>query len=157
MKVIIVIAFAASIISCNQNKPEAQGYWIKGSEQEKIKIIEKQFRGMDNAMVEVGYRYQELFWAGRDENWSYASYQLEKIKLAIDNGLQRRPKRAASVTQFFRFALPEMQKAIDSKDTSAFSKGFQILTNECKNCHIRENAPFSNFTKPQVRLSPVAF
>jgi len=52
-----------------------------GTEQEKINTIEKQFRGFDNAMVETGYRYQELYWAGQDENWEYADYQLEKIAI----------------------------------------------------------------------------
>ena len=42
-------------------------------------------------MVETGYRYQELYWAGQDENWEYADYQLEKIKIAIENGLDADP------------------------------------------------------------------
>lgn len=154
MKIIFACIIAVAIAACNHSEPEAQGDWIKGSEHNKIEIIEKQFRGLDNAMVETGYRYQELFWAGKDENWPYASYQLQKIKIAIENGIQRRPNRATSAKQFFQYAMPELQKSIESKDTSAFSNGFQILTNGCKNCHIRENAPYINFIKPNVRLSP---
>lgn len=136
---------------------EAQGDWIKGTEEEKIKTIEKQFRGFDNAMVETGYRYQELYWAGRDENWDYATYQLEKIKAAIDNGLQRRPKRAKSAEYFLTNVLPEMQKSINRKDTVIFNKGFQILRTECKNCHIKENVPFIQSTIPAIRLSPIKY
>lgn len=39
-------------------------------------------------MVEKGYRDQELYWAGQDENWDYADYQIEKIRKAIENGLE---------------------------------------------------------------------
>ncbi len=51
-------------------------------------------------MVETGYRYQELYWEGQDQNWDYAGYHLNKIKIAIENGLERRPKRAKSTENF---------------------------------------------------------
>ena len=51
--------------SCgNKQEQNVQGRWINGTEQEKLETIENQFRGFDNAMTEVGYRYQELYWAG---------------------------------------------------------------------------------------------
>jgi hypothetical protein len=144
------------LIACDNNrKPEAQGEWIKGTEQEKIKTIEKQFRGFDNAMVETGYRYQELYWAGQDENWEYAGYQLEKIKIAIENGLQRRPMRAKSAEQFLGNVLPEMQKSIASMDTSIFNKGFQILTTACNSCHAMEKVHFFIVNEPTGRQSPI--
>ncbi|HMU04502.1 MAG TPA: hypothetical protein PJ990_12805, partial [Saprospiraceae bacterium] len=88
------------LTSCHQKNEKVTGDWIIGTEADRIKTIEKQFRGFDNAMVETGYRYQELYWAGHDENWQYADYQLEKIKIAIEYGLERRPKRAKSAEHF---------------------------------------------------------
>jgi len=146
------------ILACTQkNNHPAQGNWIKGSEKEQIETIEKQFRGFDNAMVETAYRYQELYWAGQDENWDYAKYQIEKIKLTIENGLQRRPKRAKSAEHFLTFTLPEMLKAVKSKDTAVFNSGFQFLRTACKNCHVMENVPFIQSIIPTVRLSAVKF
>jgi hypothetical protein len=87
--------------SCGNNQEQnAQGKWINGTEQEKLETIENQFRGFDMAIIETGYRYQELYWAGQDENWDYADYQIEKIRKAIENGLERRPKRAKSSEHF---------------------------------------------------------
>lgn len=108
-------------------------------------------------MVETGYKYQELYWAGQDENWQYAEYQLEKIKVAIENGLERRPKRANSAEHFLTYVLPEMQKSIESKDTIIFNKGFQMLRSECRNCYIKENVPFIQSVIPEVRISPIKF
>src|SRR3989337_341058 len=98
MKNIYLLLVLFLLNACDKAKENntTQGNWIKGTEAEQIKTIEKQFRGFDNAMVETGYRYQELYWAGQDQNWEYADYQLEKIKTAIENGLERRPKRAKS-------------------------------------------------------------
>ena len=76
---------------CRHPAPTASG-WIEGSSDERWTTMERHLRGLDVAMVEVGYRYQELYWAGADENWSFADYQLTKIELALANALQRRPK-----------------------------------------------------------------
>lgn len=154
-KFLILLVPIAVLFACNNKSKVSQGEWIKGTEQEKIKTIEKQFRGFDNAMVETGYRYQELYWAGQDENWEYADYQLEKIKIAIENGLERRPKRAKSAEHFLNYVLPEMQKSIQSKDTIIFNKGFQTLTINCNSCHAMEKVPFFNVQTPTIRQSPI--
>lgn len=156
MKRLVLMISALSIFSsCGHNEPQAQGEWIKGTEEQEIKIIEKQFRGFDNAMVETGYRYQELYWAGKDENWDYAKYQLEKIKLAIENGLQRRPKREKSAEHFLSTTLPDMLQVIENKDTVAFNKNFFVLTTSCNNCHAMENVPFFTIKTPLERRSPI--
>ena len=154
MKILLILQFILLLQSCNDN-PGKQGEWIKGNEEEKIKIIEKQFRGFDNAMVETDYRYQELYWAGRDENWDYAAYQLEKIKIAIETGLERRPKRAKSAEYFLNTILPEMKKSVDSRDTGLFTKNFQVLTMNCNSCHAKENLSFFTVKAPLVRQSSI--
>lgn len=157
MKQTIILILTLGLFSCNQktDKETAQGDWIKGTETEQIKTIEKQFRGFDNAMVETGYRYQELYWAGQDQNWEYADYQIEKIKIAIENGLEHRPKRAKSAEHFLTYVLPEMKKSIESKDTVNFNKNFQIMTINCNSCHAMEKVPFFNVQIPIERQSPI--
>ena len=157
MKQTIILILTLGLFSCNQktDKETAQGDWIKGTETEQIKTIEKQFRGFDNAMVETGYRYQELYWAGQDQNWEYADYQLEKIKIAIENGLERRPKRAKSAEHFLTYVLPEMKKSIESKDKMIFNKNFQTMTINCNSCHAIEKVPFFNVQVPTERQSPI--
>ncbi len=155
MKKTYLLLILISLFSCNQKQETAQGDWIKGIEAEQIKTIEKQFRGFDNAMVETGYRYQELYWAGQDQNWEYADYQLEKIKIAIENGLERRPKRAKSAEHFLSYTLPEIKKSIESKDKMIFNKNFQTMTINCNSCHAMEKVPFFNVQIPTERQSPI--
>lgn len=155
MKFSIYVMIAILFFSCNEKGSKAQGEWIKGTDNEQIKTIEKQFRGFDNAMVETGYRYQELYWAGQDENWEYANYQLEKIKIAIENGLERRPKRVKSAEHFLNFVLPEMKKSLESKDTVIFNKEYKTLTINCNSCHAMEKVPFFNVQTPTERQSPI--
>lgn len=141
--------------ACHKETQSAQGHWIKGTEEEKLNTIEKQFRGFDMAMVETGYRYIELYWAGKDENWEYAEYQIEKIRTTIENGLERRPKRAKSATHFLEVALPEMKEAVQSRDTTIFNRGFKTLTVNCNSCHAMEKVSFFKVHIPSVRQSPI--
>ena len=157
MKQTIILILTLGLFACNHQteKETAQGDWIKGTEAEQIKTVEKQFRGFDNAMVETGYRYQELYWAGKDQNWKYADYQLEKIKIAIENGLERRPKRAKSAEHFLTYVLPEMKKSFEKKDTVIFNKNFQTMTISCNSCHAMEKVPFFSVQIPTERQSPI--
>lgn len=154
----IILFLSIIVISCGTEteiKEQAEGSWIKGTDQEQIETIEKQFRGFDMAMVETGYRYQELYWAGQDENWEYADYQLKKIAKTIKNGLERRPKRSKSAESFLNVTIPEMEKALQKRDSTAFSKQFDLLTNSCTNCHQMENVPTFIVQKPINRQSPI--
>ncbi len=155
---ILCLSMVVILFACNsrvENKSSGADGWLKGDEAQKFETIAKQLRGFDMAMVETGYRYQELYWAGKDENWEYASYQAEKIKVAIGNGLERRPKRAESAKNFLNVALPEMDSAIASKDTTKFTRAFNALTANCLACHALEKVAYVTVKTPVERQSPV--
>jgi hypothetical protein len=159
IKQLTSILLLVILISCNshnkKNKPVGTNDWLEGSENQKIETLAKHLRGFDMAMVETGYRYQELYWAGKDENWEYADYQIEKLRIAIENGLERRPNRAKSAEHFLNVALPEMNKAVEQKDTAIFNENFQMLTNSCIACHAMEKVPHFTVKKPLHRQSPI--
>ncbi len=155
---IVMIVFSTILFtSCEQaiDNPVGKDGWLKGNKKEKFEIVTNHLRGFDMAMVETGYRYQELYWAGKDKNWQYADYQINKIRLTIENGLERRPKRAQSAQSFLNTVLPEMQKAVNSKDPVLFNKNFLFLTESCNSCHAQEEVPFFNVTPPTNRQSSI--
>src|SRR5699024_9194715 len=124
MKWSISITAFLLLWSCRNNQEQNQGKWIKGTEQEKLETIENQFRSFDMAMVEVAYRYQELYWAGQDENWEYADYQLEHIEEAMEAGFVRRPSRERAAEHFMTYTIVEMENAIESEDKDIFNEKF---------------------------------
>lgn len=148
---IILISFFVSLdVNANEN------VWIQEKDPEKFKLIENQFRGFDVSMVEIGYRYQELYWAGKENNWEYAKYQTEKIELSIKNALIRRPKRKNSSKYFLDNVLAEIKKIINKKDSKKFEISFNNLTNGCNTCHLQEKVPFFKINKPKHNLSIVS-
>ncbi len=155
-----LILLILMLVACDQpqQKEVIEGNWIQGTEKEKIKTIEKQFRGMDKAMIEIGYRYQELYWGGQDENWEYATYQLKKIRKALILGLQRRPNRAESATHFLEYVIPEVEKAIKTKSPKIFNDKFEMMRVNCTNCHAAgtiESYPTFTIQIPVDRQSPI--
>jgi len=156
---LIVCSFV--IVSCDKGETRdtstdsGKDGWLKGNEEEKFDVIANQLRGFDMAMAETGYRYNELFWAGADQNWEYARYQLKKIRLTIENGLERRPKRSESAQDFLNNSIPEMERVINLEDTANFNMGFSLFTNACNHCHAKENVPFFNVRPPINRQSPI--
>lgn len=151
-----IIPLLLLLFSCDRTEETiVNGQWIKGNPQQQIDLIEKQFRGFDMAMVETGYRYQELYWAGQDKNWDYAAYQLNKLRKAIKNGLERRPKRAQSAQHFLSVALPELEQTIVAKDSTQFTEKFNTLTVNCNACHGMERVPYFTVKTPLNRQSPI--
>lgn len=143
---------------CNsREEPSGPGGWLKGGTGEKFNTVAGQLRGFDATMVEVGYRYQELYWAGRDGNWDYAQYQREKIGTTLKNGFERRPKRKASGEHFMDFVLPEMEKAIKARDSVLFQEKFEMMTVNCNACHTMEKVPYFTVKQPLERQSPIRF
>ncbi len=152
----ILILILVVLTACSRTETvQVEGKWIKGNAQEQINTIEKQFRGFDMAMVETGYRYQELYWAGKDKNWDYANYQLKKIEKTIKNGLERRPKRAQSAQHILSTVLPELQQSISNHDSLQFNAKFNTLTINCNACHLMERVPFFTVKTPVERQSPI--
>lgn len=148
--------------SCTENISETvpaqnvKGYkWLAEEDDEKFFQIEEQLRGFDIAMVEVGYRYQELYWAGIDQNWEYASYQLSKIQKTIELGVIRRPARKASSEDFLNRAIPQMESVIELKDSAGFFWEVESFTQACNTCHAKEKVPFFTVRLPLERQSPI--
>jgi hypothetical protein len=130
-------------------------YWLKGTTDEKLNQIEVQLRGLDKTMVEVGYRFTELYLAGKEHNWDYAKYQAEKMDLAIRLGLERRPKRAASAQSFLKDEIPMVLKAIESKDDQIFQSAMERLRSSCVKCHNLEQVPYFTVEFPERHLAPM--
>ncbi len=117
--------------------------------------VARHLRGLDVAMVEIGYRYQELYWSGVDSNWEYAAYQLKKIDLALENALERRPKRRASAEAVFVPSLGEVKQAIAQKQRPRFEEGFSGMTAACNSCHAAEGVASFHVELPTDRQSSI--
>lgn len=129
--------------------------WLTGNLEEKLETITDHLRGFDMAMVETGYRHVELYWAGQDENWGYAEYQVEKLRLSIERGLERRPARAESAQPYLEHALPAIEEAVGERNAEEFNRQFEIFTQSCNACHHSEQVPHFYVQIPENRITGI--
>ena len=141
--------------SVQVDRAASAGEWLKGTPGEQLRTVEKQLRGLDVTMAEIGYRFTELHFAGEDGNWDYAKYQAEKIDLALRLALERRPKRAKSAQPFLNESLPPVQQAIAGRDQKVFREAMARLRTGCMKCHADENVSYFTVEMPERRLSAI--
>src|SRR3972149_6069254 len=148
VRTLVVLTLSVwSVTACSSQPPPAatsvgEGGWLTGTVDQKFEMVATQLRGFDMAMVETGYRYNELYWAAQDSNWGYAEYQAGKIRTAIENGLKRRPQRAKSAETFLTIVLPAVEEAIKQRDAKVLQERTGSLRSTCNTCHKDEQVEF---------------
>ena len=159
----MAVAGAIVLVGCEARRDDARGEaasappadsWLRGDVEERLAQVAKHLRGLDVAMIETGYRYSELYWAGRDQNWEYAAYQVDKIATAVGLALERRPRRAASAAAL-EVPLERLRSAIAQRDPAGFDDAFTTLTATCNSCHLAEQFQFVEVAPPATRSSPL--
>ena len=154
--VLLTLLSLSSILAENNYSTSSEWLMETNSTQDKFKKIQKQFRGFDLAMVEVGYRFNSFYFALKDENYPLANYQFDKIKKAIENGTERRPKRKEnSENIFLNSQYLSMRKALEKKDSKMIWNEFNSTKQSCNACHVAENVPFIEVIDPQYRWQPI--
>ncbi len=143
----------------SQRPASDEAHWLADDRAAGRDQLERHLRGLDLAMMEIGYRFNELHWAGRDRNWPYAQYQIEKIELALRLALERRPKRTASAKPFLDETIPFVKKAIEQaaagRDGDAYIDALERLRSDCMTCHVQEKVPHFTVYFPDTRTSPI--
>ncbi|OGI49553.1 MAG: hypothetical protein A3E57_08655 [Candidatus Muproteobacteria bacterium RIFCSPHIGHO2_12_FULL_60_33] len=108
-----------------------------------------------NIMIEMGERYQNLYWAAKQGKWEFAIYQTEEIKELIEKLEITRPKRAASAREFLGVVFPLLPEATKTRDWKKFEAAFEQMRRECMACHVKNEMGFVQLPLPRRATSPV--
>ncbi len=158
MKTILIISTIFTYNLFAQNNYSTSSDWLTETKinEQKFEKIQRQFRGFDLAMVEVGYRFNTLYFAIKNKNYDLAHYNLDKIKKTIENGIQRRPKRQKnSKSMFLDTQYKAMKKALNSENVEKIQKEYLTTKQVCNSCHVAENVPFIHVVDPEYRWQPI--
>ena len=151
-----MIAIASLVASCERKPqppaapPTAVGKdgWLRGTTDEKLDTVAKHLRGNDLVMWEVSHRHEALYQAISSDNREYALYQFEKMILAMELGIERRPARRSSYESFFSVAKSPMTKALKNGDSAARIAAYQAMTAHCASCHAAEKVAWIPVARP---------
>lgn len=135
---------------------QAADWREEGAPDEQVANLVRLVPGAAHWMIEMGERYQNLYWAARQEKWEFAAYQAEEIEKLVRTLMLARPARAASGGIFLQNVFPMLHEAVASREWDSFAPAFRRLNAECMGCHVREDHAFVQIPpEPATAPSPV--
>lgn len=107
--------------------------------------------GFGEFMNTIQLHHAKLWFAGNDQNWALAGYEIDEMKETFDD-LEKYVTDRPEVKEIpmIRPALDSMQQAIASKSPSRFKSAYILLTNTCNNCHHATSHAFNIITIPSA-------
>jgi hypothetical protein len=120
------------------------------------KLADTYTPGFGEFMSNIQVHHAKLWFAGQNENWKLADFEMHEIKEAIDAIQKYQTQRSESEkVGMLQPAIESVDNAIQQKNISLFKSSYTLLTNTCNNCHratdfefnvvkIPETPPFSN-------------
>jgi hypothetical protein len=153
MKYLLIILILVWASSCQQSNQNAL--------QQKVDSLEKKLAttykpGFGEFMSSIQVHHAKLWFAGKDQNWQLADFEMHEISETLDAIQQYQTEREESKkVGMLKPSLDAVKDAIEKKDPILFNSSYLLLTNSCNNCHkavdfgfnvvkVPETPPFTN-------------
>jgi len=154
-RIILLLSTTLLFFACNQSSTKTLRLQ---NEVDSLKIALKETYkpGLGEFMSSIQVHHEKLYFAGQNNNWKLADFEIHEIMEAVDD-IQHYASDRPEVKELPMLlpALDSVNEAIKKQDKNLFNKNFVILTNTCNACHkavdydfnrvkIPETPPFSN-------------
>lgn len=119
----------------------------------KVQKLQKQLEGLKpgfgDVMLGVQTHHAKLWFAGTNQNWELADFELHEIEENIEKikNLYPDDNRTKDLSSLDP-ALDSLGLAIQAKKVEKFKKSFSFLTNSCNDCHQKNGVAFNVITIP---------
>lgn len=153
----IILCMITLLLATQLNAESSKQDWRKtGSAEEQLKNVVQVIPSAADIMFQMGERYRNLYWAGKQGKWEFAQYQTEEMQSLVKKLMLTRPNRAATAKTFLDDAFEGYEQAIQQKDRKKFQAAFEHMRQRCMACHIQNEHAFIVLNKqPAKGNSPV--
>lgn len=150
MKLLHTILLVAIITGCGQSQKETKKLQSRiDSLQRKIDNTYKP--GFGEFMSGIQVHHAKLWFAGINNNWELADFEIHEIMEALDDLKTYQPERKeVNSLSMLDPALDSINKAIQHKDVNRFKNSYLLLTSSCNNCHHAVNYSFNEVKVPDT-------
>jgi len=115
------------------------------SDEERFRRLQRQLRGFDQPMWEVGERFESLHDALLRNNFDLALYHWDKIATTIRNGIFKRPGRAPNARDLFLDEVHErVREGLETREPARAWEAFDDARAACIGCHVAEDVAYMN-------------
>jgi hypothetical protein len=112
-------------------------------------MIENYAPGLGEIMCGIQTHHAKLWFAGINNNWKLAQYEIDEIKERFEQAAEIETHRPeVKMIPMMYPAIDSVAGAIKQKNIKAFTSGFQLLTNSCNSCHTANHFEFNVITIP---------
>ena len=155
MRIFLIALFSISLFACNQQTDNTRVLQNRIDSLEQ-KLADTYKPGFGEFMSGIQAHHSKLWFAGQNENWKLADFEVHEIIEAIEDiqKFQTERKESQMIGMIYP-ALDSINIAIQQKSPALFKSSYTLLTNNCNNCHreadfefnvvkIPDSQPFSN-------------
>jgi hypothetical protein len=109
--------------------------------------------GLGEFMTATQLRHAKLWFAGKENNWDLAAYEIDEITEGLEDAEKQFPTReglpvADMIKANIDPAIEELKKAVEARSSAKFAAAFDQLTSACNTCHAGANKPFIRIQRP---------
>jgi hypothetical protein len=152
---LLLILLPAVLLACKQQTDGTVALEDRIDSLE-TKLADAYLPGFGEFMGYIQVHHAKLWFAGRNENWALAGFELDEIMETMENIRKYETGRKESkLIGMIDPALAKVKDVIEKKDPALFKSSYTLLTNTCNSCHkstdygfnvvkIPETPPFSN-------------
>ena len=114
-------------------------------------FIQKMKPGLGELMTNIQLHHEKLYFAGTNQNWALASFEIGEIKETVEQ-VQKIETDRPETKDLTMLTIPikGINDAIEKKDLAKFKAEYQNLTNTCNSCHIANHFEFNVIKVPTI-------
>jgi hypothetical protein len=155
MRQLFLIILIFGLFACNQPTDNTKVLQNKIDSLES-KLADTYKPGFGEFMSGIQAHHSKLWFAGQNQNWKLADFEVHEIMEAIEDIQKFQTERKESqMIGMINPALGSINYAIQQKNLALFKSTYTLLTTTCNNCHraadfefnvvkIPDTQPFSN-------------
>ncbi|HEX5171135.1 MAG TPA: hypothetical protein VFW11_18290 [Cyclobacteriaceae bacterium] len=150
-----ILLFSLILAGCVQNSSNEQLLQTRVDSLEH-KLADTYVPGFGEFMSGIQIHHNKLWFAGQNENWKLADFEIHEIEEAVDDLKKYETEREESkFISMINPILDSVKLSIEQESLLHFRKSYELLTATCNNCHrkthfefnvvkIPDTPPFSN-------------
>ena len=109
--------------------------------------------GLGEFMTATQLRHAKLWFAGKNDNWGLAAYEVDEIKEGLEDAARLHSifqgiPVAEMIKSIIDPRIERLEKAIAAKSGTQFVAAFDDLTDGCNACHAAAGKPFIRIQRP---------
>lgn len=145
---LLVVVLMAAFTACTNSNTTTLQAKIDSLNQQLAQAYKP---GLGEFMSGIQVHHAKLYFAGKNQNWKLADFEMGEIKEAVDDIKKYCTDRPEVKSLPILYpALDSVNNAIKAKSLQSFETSFLFLTNSCNSCHKNTHHEFNVIKVPDT-------